>query len=83
MTFPLEIMEQVGVIVIDHKQPKGVTPKMSGHKFSSGVFCQRVLKQQGRKKRSVKQGLSVLEYEFTCYVFYFYIKNYLTNFQCF
>jgi hypothetical protein len=43
MTFSSEIMEWVGVSVIECKQPKGVTPQMSGHKFSSGVFWQESL----------------------------------------
>jgi hypothetical protein len=43
-------MEYAGVSVIESKQSKGVTPKMRGRKFRSGVYCQGVLKKQRRKK---------------------------------
>jgi len=43
-------MEQVGLSITEHSQPKYVKPKMRGQTLRSGVYWQAVLKQKGIKQ---------------------------------
>ena len=53
--FLQEIMEFVGVSVIERRQPTDGKPKIRGCKLRSGVYWQWALKQ-----KDVKQGLRVV-----------------------
>jgi hypothetical protein len=48
-----------GVSILQHNQPKGITPKMKQHKLGSGVYLHRALQQKGIKQMGMKQGLGV------------------------
>ena len=50
-------MELVGLSIIEHSQPKGIKPKMGGHKLRSVAHWQGALKEKG-----IKQGLHVFGY---------------------
>jgi hypothetical protein len=54
MIFPQEIMEYVGISLIDRIQPKGIKPNMGGRKLRSGVYWQAALKQEGVKQAGLK-----------------------------
>jgi hypothetical protein len=41
----------MGVSIIECSQPKGIKPKMRGHKLRSGVYWQGAFKQNGIKHK--------------------------------
>jgi hypothetical protein len=51
MVFPKEIMELVGVTIIECSHPLGVKPKMRVHKLRYGVYL-----ASGIEVKGVKQG---------------------------
>jgi hypothetical protein len=52
-------MRNKGVSILEHNQPKGIQPKMKGHKLENGVKWYKALQQKGVKQMGMKQGLGV------------------------
>ena len=50
----IKIMQWVKFSILDCSQPKGIQPKLIGHKLRSGIYWQAMLEQKG-----IKRGLFV------------------------
>jgi len=57
--FPSEIMELVGIGMIEHSQPKVIKLKRRGHELRTGIYWQGALKQRDVEKCGIKQVLCV------------------------